>query len=195
MSPANVHLFKIVFPFQTKPIDNESSHLVLPPGHWILKLQSCWLFHANVCKIDAEIKSYKDGKTIWIYHNHYLPCTYNSERCRYVCNCYYYDRAVHIPVAVDMRTLLDRNNCCSSSNGQVAARRVTWLIIKRLCFNGASRRCGIWQLHLMDKTKSAGRGRLPTGRPRPIRIERWIHWRWLYSWRPRAWRAVRFGRK
>ena len=58
-------------------------------------------------KFDAEIKAYKDGKTIWIYHNQYLPFTYNSKRCRYVCNCYYYDRAVHILVAVDMRTLLD----------------------------------------------------------------------------------------
>ena len=42
---------------------------------------------------------------------------------RYVCNCYYYDRAVHISVAVDMRTLLDRNNFSSKSNGQVAARQ------------------------------------------------------------------------
>ena len=49
-----------------------------------------------------------------------------------MCNCYYYDRAVHISVAVDMRTLLDRNNFSSSSNGQVAAHRVTGPIIKRL---------------------------------------------------------------
>ena len=88
-----------------------------------------------MCKFDAEIKSYKDGKTIWIYHNHYLPCTYNSKRCRYVCNCYYYDRAVHISVALDMHTLLDRNNFSSSSNGQVAAHWVTGLIIKRLWRN------------------------------------------------------------
>ena len=45
-------------------------------------------------------------------------------------NCYYYDRAVHISVAVDMRTLLDRKNFSSRTNGQVAARRVTGLIIK-----------------------------------------------------------------
>ena len=38
------------------------------------------------------------------------------------------DRAVHISVAIDMRTLLDS----SSSNGQVAAHRVTGFIIKRL---------------------------------------------------------------
>ena len=38
-----------------------------------------------------------------------------------MCNCYHYDRAVHISVAVDMRTFLDRNNFSSSSNGQVAA--------------------------------------------------------------------------
>ena len=31
--------------------------------------------------------------------------------------------AVHISVAIDMRTLLDRNNFCSRTNGQVAARR------------------------------------------------------------------------
>ena len=74
---------------EPKPIDNKVSHWVLPPGHWRLKLKICRLYHANMCKFDAEIKSYKDGKTIWIYHNHYLPCTYNS----YVCNCYYYDRA------------------------------------------------------------------------------------------------------
>ena len=37
----------------------------------------------------------------------------------------YHDRAVHISVAVDMRTLLDRNNFSSIANGQVAARRVT----------------------------------------------------------------------
>ena len=72
--------------------DNKPSHWVLPPGHWRLKLKICRL-HANMCKFDAEIKSYKDGKTIWIYHNHYLPCTYNSKRCPYLCKCYYYDRA------------------------------------------------------------------------------------------------------
>ena len=44
------------------------------------------------------------------------------------------DRAVHISVAVDMRTLSDRNHFSSSSNGQVAAHRVTGLIIKRLWF-------------------------------------------------------------
>ena len=77
----------------TKPIDNKPSHWVLPPGHWRLKLKICRLYHANMCKFDAEIKSYKDGKTIRIYHHHYLPCTYNSKRCRYVCTCYYYDRA------------------------------------------------------------------------------------------------------
>ena len=48
----------------------------------------------------------------------------------------YYDRAVHISVAVgvDTRTLLYRKNFSSRTNGQVAARRVTGLIIKRLCF-------------------------------------------------------------
>ena len=35
-------------------------------------------------------------------------------------------------VAVDMRTLLDRNNFSSKTNGQVAARRVAGLILKRL---------------------------------------------------------------
>ena len=111
---------------------------MLPPGHWKLKLKICWLLHANniMCKFDAEIKPYKDGKTICIYHNHYLPCTYNSKRFRFVCNCYYYDRAVHISVAVDMRTLLDGNHFFScSSNGQVAAYRVTGPIIKRLWYN------------------------------------------------------------
>ena len=49
-----------------------------------------------------------------------------------MCNCYYYDRAVHILVAVEMCTLLDRNNFSSSSNGQMAAHRVTGLIIKML---------------------------------------------------------------
>ena len=39
---------------------------------------------------------------------------------------------VSISVAVDMRTLLDRKNFSSSSNGQVAAHRVTGLIIKSL---------------------------------------------------------------
>ena len=119
---------------EAKPIDNKPSHWVLPPGHWRLKLKICRLLHANIGKFDAEIKSYKDGKTIWIYHNHYLhACTYNSKHCRYVCNCYYYDRAVHISVAVDMRTLSDRNTFSSSSKGQVAAHWVTGLIIKRLC--------------------------------------------------------------
>ena len=37
-------------------------------------------------------------------------------------------------LAVDMRALLDMNNFSSSSNGQVAAHRVTGLIIKRLCY-------------------------------------------------------------
>ena len=58
---------------------------------------------------------------------------------RYVCNCYYYDRAVHVSVAVDMRTLLDRNNFSSSSNGQVSARRVTGLIIKRLWYEDGNK--------------------------------------------------------
>ena len=49
---------------RSKPIDNEPSHRVLPPGHWRLKLKICLLFHANMFKFDAEIKSYKDGKTI-----------------------------------------------------------------------------------------------------------------------------------
>ena len=50
----------------------------------------------------------------------------------------YYDRAVaaiHISVVVNMRTLLDRNNFSSRTNGQVAARRVTGLIIKMLGLN------------------------------------------------------------
>ena len=53
--------FEFVLP---KPIDNKHSHRVLPPGHWRLKLKICRLFHANMCNFDAEIKSYKDGKTI-----------------------------------------------------------------------------------------------------------------------------------
>ena len=65
-------------------------------------------------------------------------CTYNSKRCRYVCNCHYHDRAVHISVAVDMRTLLDMKNSSSSSNGQVAAHRVTGLIIERLWYSLAT---------------------------------------------------------
>ena len=117
-----VGLFGLV---QAKPIDNKPGHWVLPPGHWRLKQKICRLF-----------------QTIWIYHNHYLPCTYNSKRCRRVCNCYCYDRAVHISVAVDMRTLLDRNSFSSSSNGHVAAHRVTGLIIKRLWY-----RRGRWRSH------------------------------------------------
>ena len=49
---------------------------------------------------------------------------YNSKRCRHVCR--------HISVALDMRTLLDMKNISSRTNGQVAARQVTRLIIKRL---------------------------------------------------------------
>ena len=43
-----------------------------------------------------------------------------------------YTCAVHISVAVDMHTLLDRKNFSSNSNGQIAAHQVTELIIKRL---------------------------------------------------------------
>ena len=95
-----------------KPIDNKPSHWVLPPGHWRIKLNKSVGYSMQIImfKFDAEIKSYKDGKTIWIYHNHYLACTNNSKLRHYVCNCYYYDRAVHISVAVDMHTLLDRKN-------------------------------------------------------------------------------------
>ena len=92
-----------------------------------------------MCKFDAEIKSYKDGKTICIYHNHYLPCTYDvrttanfAAMCAIVTIMIGIDRAVHISVAVDMRTLLYRKNFSSRTNGQVAERRVTGLIIKRL---------------------------------------------------------------
>ena len=109
---------------------------MLPPGHWRLKLKICRLYHANMCKFDAEIKSYKDGKTICIYHNHYLPCTYNSKRCCCVCNCYYYDSADKL----DMRTLLDGKNISSRTNGQMAARQVAGLIIKRLWLDGPRRR-------------------------------------------------------
>ena len=52
---------------------------------------------------------------------------------QYMCNCYNYDRTVHISVDVDLRTLLDRKNFSSNSNGQVAAHRVTGLIIKMFC--------------------------------------------------------------
>ena len=45
-----------------KPIDNKPRHRVLPPGHWRLKRRICWLFHANMCKFDAEIVIDKDGE-------------------------------------------------------------------------------------------------------------------------------------
>ena len=38
---------------------------------------------------------------------------------------------IYILVALDMRTLLDRNNFSSKTNGQVAARRVTGLISEK----------------------------------------------------------------
>ena len=93
---------------------------MLPFGHWRQKLKICRLFHANMCKFDGDDAAYNK-----------LRCAYNSKRCRYdyVCNRYYYDRAVHISVAVETRMLLDRNHFSSSSNGQVAAHRVTGLII------------------------------------------------------------------
>ena len=47
-----------------------------------------------------------------------------------MCNCYNYDRTVHISVDVDLRTLLDRKNLSSNSKGQVAAHRVTGLITR-----------------------------------------------------------------
>ena len=47
----------------TQPIDN-SGHRVLPPGQWRLKLKIRRVLRANMCKFDAEIKSYKDEKTI-----------------------------------------------------------------------------------------------------------------------------------
>ena len=40
----------------SKPIDNKPSHWVLPPGRWRLRLKICRLYHANMCKVDAEIK-------------------------------------------------------------------------------------------------------------------------------------------
>ena len=69
---------------------------------------------------------------------------------------YIYDRAVHISVAVDMRTLLDGNNFSSSSNGQVAAHRVTGLFnkIKALVKPDCSASSGLaWPL-LKGKDKS-----------------------------------------
>ena len=56
-----IDLFRLLKP---KPIDNRPGHRVLPPGHWRLKLEICLLFRANICKFDAEIKSYIDGETI-----------------------------------------------------------------------------------------------------------------------------------
>ena len=87
----------------------------------------------QICASSMPKKSHiKTGKRSEFIIIIIYRCTYNSKRCRYVCNCYYYDRAVHISVAVDMRTLLERNNFSSRTNDQVAARRVTGLIIKML---------------------------------------------------------------
>ena len=119
----------------TKSFDNKPSHRVLPPGNWKLKLKIFRLFHANnnyvqvLCQNNVII--YKDGKTIWMYHNHYLPCTYNSKRCRYMCNCYYYDRAVPTHFSSRRHACAHVDNVSSSTNGHVAAHRVTGLI-KRL---------------------------------------------------------------
>ena len=42
-----------------------------------------------------------------------------------------------------MRTLLDRKNISSRTNSQVAARRVTGLIIKMLCLNSIDKTVGM----------------------------------------------------
>ena len=71
--------------------------------------------------------------TKFFYHNHYLPYKYNaniSAMCAIVTIM-----IAQTHVAVDMRTLSDRNNLSSRTNGQVAARRVTGFIIKRLCYH------------------------------------------------------------
>ena len=52
----------------------------------------------------------------------------------------------HVSVALDMRTLLDRKNISSRTNGQVAARRVTGLIIKRLIIQSSGLSCGLVEL-------------------------------------------------
>ena len=94
---------------------------MLPPGHSRLKLQICRLFHANMCKFDAEIMTGQRSEFIAsiIYH---VRTTANV-----VAMC-----AIVTMMAGDMRTLLDWNTFSFNSNGQVAAHRVTGLIIKRL---------------------------------------------------------------
>ena len=87
-----------------------------------------------MCKFDVKkihIKTRKRSEFIIIIIYHVRTTANVAAMCAIV-TIMIYDRAVHISVAVDMRTLLDRNNFSSRANGQVAAHRVTELIIKRL---------------------------------------------------------------
>ena len=59
----------------------------------------------------------------------------------------------HFSSLIDMRTLLDRKNISSRTNGQVAARRVTGLIIKRLWINVASAK---WMSRIVTLLKEIG---------------------------------------
>ena len=87
----------------------------------------------KICASSMPKSHVKTGKQsefiiIIIYRVH---CTYIAAMCAIV--TIMIAQYLHISVAVDMRTLLDINNFSSSSNGQVAAQRVTGLIIKRIC--------------------------------------------------------------
>ena len=115
----------------------------LPPGHWKLKLNICQLFHANnYVQVRCWNKVIKGGRklsefiVIIIYHvrktaNVAVMCAIVTiiKAAKYRFSVCYYDRAGR-----SMRTLLDRKNFSSSSNGQVAAHRGIGLIVKRLWF-------------------------------------------------------------
>ena len=122
-----------------------------------------------MCKFDAEIKSYKDGKTIWIYHNHYLQ----QQTLPLCVQLLLLWSCRHISVAVDMRTLLDRKNFSSITNGQVAARRVTGLIIKRLWCNTAGGRVVTYSEPRAESLKDMTEHVHSTSRSMP---DSWLVW-------------------
>ena len=78
---------------------------------------------------ESDIKTGKRSEFVIIIVYHVRTTANIAAMCAKVTN---YDCAAHISVAVDMRTLLDRKNFSSRTNGQVVARLVIGLIIKRL---------------------------------------------------------------
>ena len=126
--------FRCIIIARTKPIDNKPS--LLSAATWPLETETKNL-SALPCKYvqvrcrNSHIKTGKRSEFIIIIMYHVRLYVQQQTLPLCVQLLLLWSRR-HISVAVDMRTLLDRIHLSSRTSDQVAARRVTGLIIKAL---------------------------------------------------------------